>query len=174
MSLEKVIRRQVNLKSLCKSCGHHSERTPFEAGKFWEFFIPRRKTAPEIFGQNAYLPVKPRREREIAEAVKKHAAKGVSARKDILCSVLREGKELSEVESKADQMLDRVILRKISTTSKGNTDFSKLIERRIDTRKRDAKKYYSFLIYKLNHRDLNNQPTYVFKLVTFQLISQRN
>ena len=35
--------------------------------------------------------------------------------------MLREGKELSEVESEADQMLDRVILSKISTTSKGNT-----------------------------------------------------
>ena len=51
----------------------------------------------------------PRHEREIAEAVKKHNAKGVSARKDILFSMLREGKELSEVESKADQLLDRVI-----------------------------------------------------------------
>ena len=42
--------------------------------------------------------------------------------------MLQEGKKLSEVESKADQMLDRVILSKISRTSKGNTDFSKLIE----------------------------------------------
>ena len=42
--------------------------------------------------------------------------------------MLQEGKELSEVESKAEQMLDRVILSKISTTSKGNTKSSKLIE----------------------------------------------
>ena len=80
------------------------------------------------FGQHSCSPVKPRREREIVEAVKKHPAKGVSARKDILFSMLREGKELSEVESKAEQMLDRVILSKISTTSKGNTKSSKLIE----------------------------------------------
>ena len=48
---------------------------------------------------------------------------------------MREGKELSEVESKADQMFDRVILNKISATSKGNTDFSKLIELKRDTKK---------------------------------------
>ena len=110
------------------------------------------------FGQHSCSPVKPRREREIAEAVKKYPAKGVSARKDILCSMLQEGKELSEVESKADQMLDRVILSKISATSKGNTDFSKLIELKERYKKDDP-----FLIYKLNHRDLSNQPTYVFK-----------
>ena len=63
---------------------------------------------------------------------------------------MREGKELSEVESKAEQMLDRAILSKISTTSKGYTDFSKLIEL-----KERYKKDYPFLIY--------SQPTYVFK-----------
>ena len=36
-------------------------------------------------------------------------------------------KDLSVVENKADQILDRVILSKIRITSKGNTDFSKLI-----------------------------------------------
>ena len=72
--------------------------------------------------------MKPRREQEIAEAVKTHPAKRVSARKDILCSMLREGKKLSGVESKTDQMLDRVILSKTSTTSKGKTDFNKWIE----------------------------------------------
>ena len=110
------------------------------------------------FGQHSCSPVKPRREREIAEAVKKYPAKGVSARKDILCSMLQEGKELSEVESKADQMLDGVILSKISATSKGNTDFSKLIELKERYKKDDP-----FLIYKLTHRDFNNQPTYVLK-----------
>ena len=69
----------------------------------------------------------PKLERDIAEAFKKNFAKRVSTRKHILCSILREGKKLSEVENKADQMLDRVILSKISTTSKGNIDFSKLI-----------------------------------------------
>ena len=98
------------------------------------------------FGQHSCSPVKPRREREIAEAVKKYPAKGVSARKDILCSMLREGKELSEVDSKADQMLDRVIISKISATSKGNTDFSKLIELKERYKKDDP-----FLTYKLNH-----------------------
>ena len=96
--------------------------------------------------------MKPRREREIAETVKKYPVKGVSVRKDILCSTLREGKELSEVESKTDQMLDRVI------GNTDNTDFSKLIELKERYKKDDP-----FLIYKLNHRDLNNQPTYVFK-----------
>lgn len=42
------------------------------------------------------------------EAVKKHPAKRVSARKYIVCSMLQEGKELNEAENKADQMLDRV------------------------------------------------------------------
>ena len=110
------------------------------------------------FGQHSCSPVKPRREREIAEAVKKYPAKRVSARKDILCSMLREGKELSEVESKADQMLYRAILGKISATSKGNSDFSKLIEPKERYKKDDP-----FLIYKLTHRDFNNQPTYVLK-----------
>ena len=110
------------------------------------------------FGQHSCSPVKPRREQEIAEDVKKYPSKEFSARKDILCLMLREGKELSEVESKAEQMLDRVILSKISATAKGNIDFSKLIEL-----KERYKKDGPFLIYKLNHRDLNNQPTYVFK-----------
>ena len=48
--------------------------------------------------------------------------------KQILYLMMQKCKELSEVESKADQMLDRVILSKIRTTSKANTDFSKLIE----------------------------------------------
>ena len=72
--------------------------------------------------------MRPEGKREILEAVKKHPAKGVSARKDILCSMLQEDKELNEVENKAGQMLDRVILRKISTIPKGNTDYRKLIE----------------------------------------------
>ena len=72
--------------------------------------------------------------------------------------MLREGKELIEAESKADQMLHRVILSKISATLKGNTDFSKFIELKERYKKDDP-----FLIYKLNHQDLNNQPTYVFK-----------
>ena len=55
-------------------------------------------------------------------------------------------------------MLDRGMLSKISRTSKGNTNFSKLIELEERYKKDDP-----FLIYKLNHRDLNNQPTYVFK-----------
>ena len=55
-------------------------------------------------------------------------------------------------------MLDRVILSKISTTSKGNTNFSKLKELKERYKKDDP-----FLVYKLNHRDLYNQPTYVFK-----------
>ena len=99
--------------------------------------------------------MKPKRKREIAEAVKKYPTKESQLEKNILCSMLREGKKLSEVESEADQMLDRVILSKISTTSKGNTDFSKLIEL-----KERYKNEYPFLIYKLNNRDLNNQPTY--------------
>ena len=102
--------------------------------------------------------MKLRHEQEIGEAVKKYPAKEVSAQKDILCSMLREGKELIEAESKADQMLDRVILSKISATSKGNTDFSKFIELKERYKKDDP-----FLIYKLNHQDLNNQPTYLFK-----------
>ena len=87
-----------------------------------------RKSVCKTFWSTLLLASEARREREITEAVKKYPAKGVSARKDILCSMLREGKELSEVESKADQMLHRVILSKISATSKGNTDFGKLIE----------------------------------------------
>ena len=132
---KKVNRRQFSLKSLCKSCGHYSKRTSCGARKFWEFPLSGEKVFVRHFGQHSWLPVKPRREREIAEAVKKYPGKGVSALKDILCSMLRKGKELSEVESKADQMLAHVILRKIDP----------------------------FLIYKLNHRDLNNQPTHVFK-----------
>ena len=42
--------------------------------------------------------------------------------------MLREGKKLSGVESKTDQMLDRVILSKTSAASEGNTDFKKWIE----------------------------------------------
>ena len=42
--------------------------------------------------------------------------------------MLWEGREFSEVENKGDQMLNRFILIKISTTSKGNSDFSKLTE----------------------------------------------
>ena len=42
--------------------------------------------------------------------------------------MLLEGKELNEIESKVDQWLDRVVLSKVYATSKGNTDFSKMIE----------------------------------------------
>ena len=78
----------------------------------------------KYFGQHSCLPVKPIREREIADAVKEHLAKGFS----VLFNVVGRKREFSEVENKADQMLDRFILIKTSTTSKGNSDFSKLIE----------------------------------------------
>ena len=55
-------------------------------------------------------------------------------------------------------MFDRVILSRISATSKDNTDFSKLIEL-----KERYKKDGPILIYKLNHLDFNNQARYVFK-----------
>ena len=152
IEFKKVNGRQFNLKGLCKSCGHHSKRTSCEARKFWEFPLSGETVFVKHFGQHSCSPVKPRREQEIAEDVKKYPSKEFSARKDILCLMLREGKELSEVESKAEQMLDRIILSKISATSKGNTDFSKLIEL-----KERYKKDCPFLIYKLN------QSTYVFK-----------
>ena len=76
---------------------------------FLKFPLSGEKVFLNHCGQHPCSPVTPRHEREIAEAVKKHNAKGVSARKDILFSMLREDKELSEVESKADQLLDRVI-----------------------------------------------------------------
>ena len=44
--------------------------------------------------------------------------------------MLQEGKKLSELENKADQIPYRIMLNKISTISKGNTLFSKLIELR--------------------------------------------
>ena len=55
-------------------------------------------------------------------------------------------------------MFDRVILSRISTTSKDNTDFSKLIEWKERYKKDDP-----ILIYKLSHLDFNNQARYVFK-----------
>ena len=45
------------------------------------------------FGQHSCSPLKPRREREIVEAVKKYPTKGVSAGKEILYSVMQKGKE---------------------------------------------------------------------------------
>ena len=65
--------------------------------------------------------------------------------------MMQKGKELTEVESKADQILDRVILSKIRTTSKANIDFSKLIElkERYRTKREIQKKDDPFLIYKL-------------------------
>ena len=95
IEFKKVGRRQFNLKGLYKSCGHHSKRTSCEARKFWEFPLSGEKVFVKHFGQHSCSPVKPRREREIVEAVNKYPAKGVSARKDILSSMLREGKELS-------------------------------------------------------------------------------
>ena len=80
------------------------------------------------FGQHSCLPVKPRREQEIAEAVKKYPAKWVPAQRYILCTMLWELKELSEIENEADEALDLVILSKIYTTSKETTEFNKLIE----------------------------------------------
>ena len=65
---------------------------------------------------------------------------------------------MSEPENKANRMFDRVILSRISATSKDNTDFSKLIEL-----KERYKKDGPILIYKLNHLDFNNQARYVFK-----------
>ena len=106
IEFKKVHRRQFNLKGLCKSCGNHSKKTSCEARKFWELPHSGEKLFVKHFGQHSCLPMKPRREWEIAEAVKKHPAKGVSARKDIFCSMLREGKELSEVKCKAKQILD--------------------------------------------------------------------
>ena len=73
------------------------------------------------FGQHSCLAVKPKHQQEIVEPVKKYSAKGVSVRKDILCSMLRKNKELSEAWNKVKQVLNCVILSQISTTSKGNT-----------------------------------------------------
>ena len=109
----------------------------------------RRKSVCETFWSILLLASEANTERDIAEALKKHLAKGVSTRKHILCSILLVGKELSEVENKADQMLGRVILSKISTTWKGNTDFSKLIELEEKYKKDDL-----FLTNKLNNRGL--------------------
>ena len=44
--------------------------------------------------------------------MKKHSDNGFSTGKDILCSMLREGKELNEVENEAEQMFNRVMLSK--------------------------------------------------------------
>ena len=59
------------------------------------------------FVQHSFSPGKPKREQEILRS-KSYAGS----------SMLREDKELSEVENKTDQMLDRVMLSKISTTKR--------------------------------------------------------
>ena len=61
---------------------------PVKQESFWIFHFPKKRLSVRHYRQHSCSPVKLKREQEIAEAVKKHSAIGVSAQKDIPCSML--------------------------------------------------------------------------------------
>ena len=78
IEFKKINWGQFSTKGHCKNCGHHSKRTPCESRKFWKVLFSVEKVSVKHFDQHTCSPMKPRHEREIAEAVKKHPAKLVS------------------------------------------------------------------------------------------------
>ena len=76
----------------------------------------------------------------------------------MLSSLVREGANLEVIEDKAVRLLHRTRLNMLRNTKTGPNEFTKLIEIK---QKYDERKD-KFLIYSLNSRSMNSEPTYVF------------
>ena len=115
-------------------------------------------------------PLKPKGENQIAKEIKSSNLKPCFVKRNILSSLVKEGAEMNVTEDKASKLLNRTVLNKIKKNST-KTEFSKLLELKDKYQKNDK-----FLIFGMNDRCLNNNPTYVFKtsMTALQIACEMN
>ena len=159
-------RRQFTPKGICKSCGNLCERQKCDARKIFEF--PEEKSIHVVtikhFGIHLYSPIKPNGKRDIKEIIASNPNKASKAKRAMIC----EGANFEDIEDRASQLMDRKILNKIKA-SDNQPEFVQLINVRERYKKNDK-----FLIYRMNDRTQNNQPTFVFKTSSISLEIAKN
>ena len=152
----KFNKRQFTPKGICKSCGAKCERVQCTARKFWEF--GEKEIVVKHYGDHTCSPVKHKKESQMKSHLQVETKKVSLLRKDILSDMIKEGKDLRDIEETADQLLDRKKLVNMKSESQKTSDFEKLDELREKYKKKDK-----LLIYRMNSRSHSNQPTFVFK-----------
>ena len=115
-------------------------------------------------------PLKPKGEKQIAKEIKSSNLKPCFVKRNILSSLVKEGAEMNAIEDKVSKLLNRTVLNKIKKNSI-KIDFSKLLELKDKYQKNDK-----FLIFGMNDRRPNNNPTYVFKtsMTALQIACEMN
>ena len=108
-------------------------------------------------------PIKPKGKRDIKEIIASNPNKVSKAKRDILYTMICEGANFEDIEDRASQLMDRKILNK-TKASDNQPEFVQLINVREKYKKNDK-----FLIYRMNVRTQNNQPTFVFKTSSISL-----
>ena len=152
-------RRQFTPKGICKSCGNLCERQKCDTRKIFQF--PEEKSIHVVnikqFGTHLCSSIKPKGKRDIKEIIASTPNKASKAKRNILYTMICEGANFEDIEEKASQLMGRKILNKIKT-SDNHPEFVQLINVRERHKKNDK-----FLIYRMNDRNQNNQPTFIFK-----------
>ena len=113
-------------------------------------------------------PIKPKGKRDIKEIIASNPNKASKAKRDILYTMICKGANFEDIEDRASQLMDRKILNKIKA-SDNQPEFVQLINVRERYKKNDK-----FLIYRMNDRTQNNQPTFVFKTSSISLEIAKN
>ena len=109
---------QFTPNDICKSCGNLCERQKCDAKKLFEF--PEEKSMHVVtikhFGTHLCFPIKPKGKRDIKEIIAFNPNKVSKAKRDILYTIICEGANFEDIEDKASQLMDHIILNKIKAS----------------------------------------------------------
>ena len=122
------------------------------------------------YGTHSCSPIKQIKADEILREISANPNKAAKARRDILFSMIKEGADYESVADKASKLMDRSALNRAKLVKNG-LEVSDLLNLREKYSKNDK-----FLLYKMNDRALNNNPTFIFKtsLTALEIASQLN
>ena len=119
---------QFTPNDICKSCGNLCERQKCDAKKLFEF--PEEKSMHVVtikhFGTHLCFPIKPKGKRDIKEIIAFNPNKVSKAKRDILYTIICEGANFEDIEDKASQLMDHIILNKIKA-SDNQPEFAQVI-----------------------------------------------
>ena len=170
LQLHKCNRRQFTPAGACKSCGQFSERGTCEARKIWEFpgqWVEKIVTVKH-YGTHSCSPIKQIKGDKILGEISANPNKVAKARRDILFSMRKEGADYEYVADKASKLMGRSALNRAKLVKNGS-EVSDLLKLKEKYSKNDK-----FLLYKMNDRALNNNPSFIFKtsLTALEIASQ--
>ena len=164
----RINKLQFTPQGKCKSCGIFSKRKHCGARKYSEFSRDGIATVKH-FGIHSCSPKKRRPKSDENEFKKRPYVKPSQMRIEVLGDMIRSGENIDDIETKAEELMDRKANAREKQKAKGSSEFSLLDNLRKRYGKNDR-----FHIYRMNNSEWNRHPTYIFKTsnVTLNILKQ--